>query len=273
MADGNNGGLIARATEQRADGRVPSLRPILFNTEMVQAILEGRKTATRRLIRRDRNDVIKMACAKGKNFGPFPENEPLPEQLMTWYMRNYAKRLCEVGDVLWVREAWDFIPCVTCGLPCASNPKEIGMTQFCIRPDQMETADGLTDGCFLYRAEGETPVFSTGHRWRPSIHMPKAAARIFLRVTEVFPERLWEIDEAGAIAEGLYKGWKQTEKTTPAGSARQAFMWLWQHLTRKGPAVQSWAANPWVWVIRFERCERPDEWIGVEEARAALPMG
>lgn len=250
MADGNNGGLIARATEQRADGRVPSLRPILFNTEMVQAILEGRKTATRRLMK--------------------------PEE--AWACENHEDLHSRIqkGDVLWVREAWDFIPCITCGLPCASSPKEIGTTQFCIRPDQMETADGLTDGCFLYRAEGETPVFSTGHRWRPSIHMPRQAARIWLRVTEVFPERLQEsINEAGVPmwelgAEGvqIYERCRiciggGLENRDCRGCAlydqpRWEFSRLWDSTVRKDRlAAEDWAADPWVWVIRFEPCEEP----------------
>lgn len=257
------------------------LKPILFNTEMVVAIQAGRKTVTRRLIRRDRNDVIKMACAKGKNFGPFPENEPLPEQLMTWYMTNYPKRPCEVGDVLWVRETWDFIPCVTCGLPCASSPKEIGKTQFCIRPDQMETADGLTDGCFLYRAEGETPVFSNGHRWRPSIHMPRQAARIFLRVKAVYPDRLQEsvnvsprpikeieaegipIDEECQECVKTY-GWPccidEESECGLLDDQRGKFADLWDStIPKKRLDKQGWAADPWVWVIRFERCEEPKE--------------
>lgn len=214
------------------------LKPILFNTEMVRAIQEGRKTATRRIVKPNTSWGLELLGGQDT-------------RLTSDDVELICDPPCAVGDVLWVREAWAFWPCVVCHSECecceiAPDP-----------PDKMETADGLTDGCFLYRADGDMP---DGYKWSPSIHMPKQAARIFLRVTEVFPERLWEIDEAGAIAEGLYKGWKQTEEMTPAGSARQAFMWLWQHLTRKGPVVQSWAANPWVWVIRFERCERPEGW-------------
>lgn len=220
------------------------IRPILFNTEMVRAVLEGRKTATRRI-------------------------------------RKGDKPPCAVGDVLWVREAWDFIPCVTCGLPCASSPKEIGTTQFCIRPDQMETADGLTDGCFLYRAEGETPVFSTGHRWRPSIHMPRQAARIFLRVKEVFPERLREsFDEASLpmrelASEGIqiYEECKRCLQRDRRDGAclicgkydqpRWEFSRLWDSTIRKDRlAAEGWAADPWVWVLRFKRIEKPEGWPG-----------
>jgi hypothetical protein len=195
------------------------MKGILFSTEMVRAIVARKKTETRRVVKRDE-------C--GMMLRPFAE-----------------------GDVLWVRETWNFQPCIT----CAFRDSDCGAT-----PQAMQTDSEIIEGCYLYRADFEDEENTEERRWRPSIHMPRQAARIFLRVTEILPERLWEIDEAGAIAEGLYQGWMQTEKSPPAGSARQAFMWLWQHLTRKEPAVQSWAANPWVWVIRFERCERPDGW-------------
>lgn len=225
------------------------MKPILFNTEMVQAIQDGRKTATRRVIRWDRNDVIKVASARGKVFGYIPEDKPIPELLLTWYIISVLPRPFKVGDVLWIRETWDFLPCITC------------MERDCtLKPAVYEDAEAITEGCWLYRADGDNLVGWGGHKWRPSIHMPKQAARIFLRVTEVFLERLQKIDEAGAIAEGLYAGWRQTESSTPARTARQAFMWIWQWITRKGPVEQSWAADPWVWVIRFERIEKPAGW-------------
>jgi hypothetical protein len=72
-------------------------------------------------------------------------------------------------------------------------------------------------------------------------------------------ERLRDIDENGAIAEGLYKGWRLCGMGSLALSARQAFMWLWETITRKAPAADSWACNPWVWVISFERCGKEGE--------------
>ena len=246
------------------------LRPILFNTEMVQAIQDGRKTATRRVIRWERADVIKAASVRGKLFEPLAEDEPLPEPLLRWYMDHIPPRPYEVGDVLWVRETWTFWPCVVCNSECecceiAPDP-----------PDQMETADGLTDGCFLYRADGDLPE---GHKWNPSIHMPKQAARIFLRVTEVFPERLREsFDEASLpmrelAAEGILinedcKRCLQRDRRDGAclicgkyDHPRREFSQLWDRTVRKDRlADEGWAADPWVWVVRFERCERPDGW-------------
>jgi hypothetical protein len=233
-------------------------KPILFNTEMVNAIQDGRKTVTRRVIRWERDQVIKVAQARGKLFAHFAADEQIPEQIMTWYMDRVLPRPYEVGDVLWVRETWDFLPCIVCrpNSECCEIAPDA--------PDQMETADGLTDGCFLYKAiDGDDPLaWEDVHKWRPAIHMPRQAARIFLRVTGVAAERLCDIDEAGANAEGLYKGWQLNGRGTMAVSARQAFMWLWQSLTRKGPIKHNWALNPWVWVIRFECCERPEGWPG-----------
>lgn len=180
---------------------------MLFNTRMVKAILEGRKTVTRRLMR--------------------------PEE--AWACENNGDLHFRVqkGDVLWARETWAFWPCVTCGErdTCAEKPAS------------METADGETEGCFLYRADGETPIFRSGQIWRPSIHMPRQAARIFLQVTEVRAERLREITEEEARREGC-------------GDPKR-FPELWDN-TIKNRAVDGWFGNPWVWVIRFERCEAPE---------------
>ena len=226
------------------------LRPILFNAEMVRAILEGRKTTTRRLMK--------------------------PEE--AWACENHEDLHSRIqkGDVLWVRETWAFWPCVTCHSECECC--EIAPD----KPDQMETADGLTDGCFLYRADGETPVFSTGHNWRPSIHMPKQAARIFLRVNEVYPQRLKESfrERPSPIREYMAEGIRAKECTgclarflfAPCERQREkrcinelnaenAFRKIWDSTI---PMVEwpktGWTADPWVWVIRFERCERPDGW-------------
>lgn len=216
-------------------------KPILFNAEMIKAILAGRKTETRRLIQSGNHKVL-----GGQDYFNGIKHVYGAETQGGVIVAPFQK-----GDVLWVRETWSFLPCITCD---AGNICDI-------LPANIETADGLTEGCFLYRADGDNPVFWGGQNWRPSIHMPKKAARIFLRVEDVRAERLWSIEEADAKAEGVFKGWKPTEASTPAASARQAFMWLWQQCTRKGPEEQDWAANPWVWVIRFRSCEKPQGWV------------
>lgn len=220
------------------------IKPVIFNTPMTRAVREGRKDTTRRLVKRnDRGGLIKP----------------------------YA-----VGDVLWVRETWNFLPCVVCRSNsecCEIAPEE---------PDKMETADGLTDGCFLYRADEDDPLaWEEGHKWRPSIHMPKQAARIFLRVKEVFPKRLREsFDEASLpmrelAAEGIpiYEDCKRCLQRDRRDGAclicgkydqpRWEFSRLWDSTIRKDRlAAEGWAADPWVWVIRFERIEKPEGWPG-----------
>lgn len=148
-----------------------------------------------------------------------------------------------IGDILWVRETWN------------------------------------GDWCdhYIYKADGGSAV-SAGYdkepRWHPSIHMPRDAARIFLRVTDVQVERLNEISQSDAIDEGaltcdlcetdeykeLRKKAKREGSKPPIGySPRERFAALWDS-TIKNTEISKygWAANPWVWVIKFERCERPD---------------
>lgn len=196
--------------------------PILFNTEMVLAILDGRKTATRRVVK-DPYFIENEEASRGGGFAMHKGTDishgmPYPA---TPYM---------VGDILYVRETWA----------------------------QAE------NGCYLYKADSKSGVFARENggklhctRWRPSIHMPKEEARIWLKVTDVRIERLRDITEEGAVKEGLYKGWRLHGMGSLANTARQAFMWLWETITRKAPAAESWACNPWVWVIEFKRCEKP----------------
>lgn len=192
-----------------------AIKPILFNTEMVRAIQEGRKTVTRRICKGDKP--------------PF-----------------------ERGDILWVRETWAFWPCVVCNSECECC--EIAPEP----PDQMETADGLTEGCFLYRADSEAQVFPGGHIWHASIHMPKAAARIFLKVEGVRVERLMEITDR----EARFEGCGDPDVVYTNGALRCMFAELWDRTTKKRLLVDGWTANPWVWVIWFEQIEMPEGWPG-----------
>lgn len=200
-------------------------KPILFKPEMVQAILRGQKTETRRLIKAGNHKVL-----GGRTYFNDVDQMYGAETKSGVVVAPFQK-----GDVLWVRETWNFLPCITCD---AGNICET-------IPANMETADGETEGCFLYRADGETPIFRSGQIWRPSIHMPRQAARIFLRVTEVSAARLQEITEEEARREGC-------------GDPKR-FPELWDS-TIKNRAVDGWFGNPWVWVIRFAPCERPGGW-------------
>ena len=139
------------------------------------------------------------------------------------------------GDILWVRETWQFIPCIDCRLCIHGGCRDTPVTY--------EDKDSVSEGCFVYRADYPEP---DRLYWHPSIHMPRQAARIFLRVTGVRVERLQDIDDDGVLSEGLEIG--------------APFDELWNRTVKpKDRPLYGWEANPWVWVIGFERISRPPE--------------
>lgn len=212
-----------------------AIKPILFNTEMVRAILDGRKSCTRR-INKDANDYV------------VPDMDFYDSDKRTYAVHNYsdkehtdklstAERTCPIcpGDILYVRETW-----------CALPVNEAGhMRGHCV---------------YYYRADGELRPEGWRGTWHPSIHMPKEAARIWLKVTDVRVERLQEISEDGAKAEGAnFKNGKNVgfeEKMNR--TAIERFAEIWNSTIKKADLDRyDWDANPWVWVIEFERCEKP----------------
>lgn len=113
-------------------------------------------------------------------------------------------------------------------------------------------------GSYIYKADLKPGMRNPG-KWRPSIHMPKEAARIFLRVTDVRVERLRDISEEQAQAEGFYKGWQMSEHSSIALTATQAFMWTWNYTIKPANLLlYGWLANPWVWVIEFKRISKEE---------------
>ena len=202
-------------------------KPILFNTEMVRAIIDGRKTATRRLIKpRYRDNEYSYSICRRTLDNCISHITYTDEDGVS--TRDMAPPYY-VGDILYVKETWAKIP----------------------------GASSEGGYAYKYKASDEGEYWSgvNGFKWKPSIHMPKEAARIHLRVTEIRVEKLQDISEEDAVKEGLYVGWHRTDQSSQAESARQAFMWIWQSVTKNAQEV-SWLANPWVWVIYFERCER-----------------
>lgn len=180
------------------------MKPILFNTEMVRAILDDRKSVTRRVVKPGHLRVLDSPYHK--------EHPEVPDKTL-------LEKLClppyQPGDTLWVRETW------------------------CDAPD-----DDPQYRDFLYLADYD----GTPTKWRPSIHMPREAARLFLRVTDVRVERLQDIDDDGVVAEGLEIGCYFDD--------------LWNNTIKPSDrALYGWAANPWVWVIEFERISK-DEALG-----------
>lgn len=191
-----------------------SEKPILFSGPMVCAILDGRKTMTRRVIKSQPATRL-YQMGEGSSWwaecDPWDRNEPI----------NIIRCPYRVGDLLWVRETWATVQ-----------------------------ATGET----VYRADG---VFSDGAPWRPSIFMPRWASRITLEVTAVRAERLQDITEQDAMAEGIaqkghYYG-LPGDKESDYSTARAAFYYLWDLLTPKHG--YSCEKNPAVWVYAFGRVE------------------
>lgn len=204
--------------------------PILFNTDMVRAILDGRKTVTRRILKQ-----------------PF---EVHPNGLITKPRGN--ERLCpymppyQPGDILYVRETWVFLPCVE----CTREGTDCGRT--CVT---YEDRDSVSEGCFVYRADHPHPEHVS---WSPSIHMPKAAARIWLKVKAVRVERLQEIDGQEVLKEGI-NSHVHPKANYFDTNQREMFENLWNSTIKKTDIDRyGWNVNPWVWVMEFERCGKPE---------------
>lgn len=213
-------------------------RPILFSAPMVRAILEGRKTVTRRVVNPQPRLTDGSGFAwKGHLFGCGSDDRKTA--------RNFSKHCCPYGhpgDRLWVRET------------CLINDfREVGVPE-------AERADCQ----IIYRADG-TPDWEGEEeliRWRPSIHMPRWASRILLEITDVRVERLQDITEQQALAEGIvgvpfrpddgwpictgYKVGPDDGKTGLETTAAKAFAGLWDSVGG------NWSANPWVWVVEFK---------------------
>lgn len=230
-----------------------AIKPILFNTvntEMVRAILESRKSCTRRVVKPQQ--FIGMLPDKCKNGAPeeFLKEKKLMfkpycdmtdiELINTAYKAPY-----QPGDILYVRETWEYFEC------CCCEGDEHGN---CYREPQ-QSALNKSCGCYMYRATDE--IYGDA-RWHPSIHMPKEAARIWLNVTDVRVERLQEISAESALAEGTDK-YIHTNGGLDENMTITSFIGIWNSTIKKSEIDRyGWDANPWVWVIEFERCEKPE---------------
>lgn len=225
-------------------------RPILFSAPMVRAILEGRKTQTRRIVkpRHEPDGVYGCDPWIGMQRLYKPDEAPPPGSVPWWNLGgiNGAEQRCphgQPGDRLWVREAWNW---------CYAAAKDA-------------SGKGAEDRELIdYAADGHPSVF--GFKWRPSIHMPRWASRILLEIVAVRVERLQDISEEDALAEGVYadaacNGMFTADGntyTTKQDGAAGAYAELWESIN--GPS--SWAANPWVWVVEFKKVS-PGETAGV----------
>ena len=208
-----------------------AIKPILFNTEMVRSILDGKKSCTRR-INKDANDYV------------VPDMEFYNPEKRTYAVHNYAdkehtdklsiaERTCPIcqGDILYVRESYS------------------------------ELSFG-----YVYKADGEN-IDHLGNviKWHPSIHMPKEAARIWLKVTDVRVERFQECGKGWCLdieKEGIVTPQNPILYTSDDAfhnALRAEFQKLWNSTIKKSDIDRyGWDANPYVWVISFERCEKPE---------------
>ena len=224
-----------------------AIKPILFNTEMVRAILDGRKTCTRRI-------------CKDANEYTVPDMDFYNADRRTYAVHNFAdkeqmeqlsivERTCPIcsGDILYVRETWH------------KYAKRVGKGENCHLAE-----------FYGYRASVANSE-DANEPWHPSIHMPKEAARIWLKVTDVRVERLQEITEEQACMEGTdpwdeacyeNNGWHPTFSDPDSGgdpNMIEGFHKLWNSTIKKSDLDRyGWDANPYVWVISFERCEKPE---------------
>lgn len=223
-------------------------RPILFSGPMVRAILEGRKTQTRRVVKQD---LQRLGDGDWYAFDHRGINYRVNARHTTVAAWAHLLQFCpygQPGDRLWVRETWQgpLMDADTMETEYRASPDEFHNPKYCVY-----AADG-----------GPAPEFVTLDdelvcRWRPSIHMPRWASRILLEITGVRVERLQDISEADAIVEGIEKTvggfWSLYGQSDVDGtySPRASYRALWESINGPG----SWDANPWVWVIEFKRID------------------
>ena len=212
-----------------------NFKPILFSTSMVQAILNGSKTQTRR--------VVKQQPPEGYDYlgtdTDIASGKPI--FYACWEGDKYHNIKCpygQIGDVLWVREKSMWIM-----LEHAHELLEGRRER-----TQLVYANDVHEDWVSYAKE------KYNYKWKPGIHMPKDACRLFLKIKDIRVERLQDISENNAISEGvetlgLYPGYDV--------SNRGKFEGLWHSINGE----ESWSSNPWVWVIEFERIEKPENFI------------
>lgn len=211
-------------------------RPILFSAPMVRALLDGTKTKTRRAVKLNAAGRVK-APGSPKNWHP---DDPDCAQACPYG---------QPGDRLWVRETWNWF-----------DPEAIPQARRGMRADFTgRQGERQIEWCAAYSADGPLayPGYEGRDHWRPSIHMPRWASRITLEIVSVRVERLQDISEADAMAEGCTKnhngyfwgGPHAVSSLKQMPTATGAYRDLWKSIN--GPS--SWDANPWVWVVEFRR--------------------
>lgn len=233
-------------------------RGMIFNGEMVRAILDGRKTQTRRPIKWKQTRFTEIG--EREDGSKWPWSEDAEHACDFWHPCPFGA----VGDRIWVRETWGVV---------SHAFSDDGLMIDWV-PDRPATAihampfgNGYYSGYAIYAADGDftwgdDDGYEDGRScWKPSIHMPRAASRILLEITDVRVERLNAISEEDAEAEGIdmealydsqdcydcIANHNMTGRPTVTG----AFKYLWESIYGE----EGWKSNPWVWVIEFKRVE------------------
>ena len=226
--------------------------PILFNTDMVRAILDGRKAVTRRLIKPQQLiGILPDKCKNGMPEEFLKEKKymfkPYCDMTDAELIKTAYNPPCQSGDILYVRETW---------------------------------GEGYEEGTYIYKADDKLanlPEFKESSKliYHPSIHMPKEAARIWLKVKDVRVERLQEMNPVDVIKEGAYPDcldclntygesgsqccYGAEEQCSQCDEVMMEWEKLWNSTIKKSDIDRyGWDASPWVWVIEFERCEKPE---------------
>lgn len=229
-------------------------KPILFNTDMVRAILEGRKTETRRPMKNGPLHEGRFGFSMFTPTGHISFRRTDVEGLSAeWFFKMPYQK----GDILYVRETWAIYQTVDYIRRTDGRAfSEVSDGLYAYKADGYDTIKDLKEHIKLMAGLGCEAIEVEGDRWHPSIHMPKEAARIFLRVTEKRVERLQDIPEDGAIAEGIKDVFKHHPHHDGSVGAAittnhiSQFKYLWNSVYKNTP--NDWIDNPWVWVIKFE---------------------
>ncbi|HEC8802658.1 TPA: hypothetical protein ACTADG_004307 [Salmonella enterica subsp. enterica serovar Havana] len=208
-------------------------RGMIFNAEMVRAILDGRKTQTRRPIKWKQTRFTEMAERDDGSLWPWAEDCERGGDI--WFACPYG----EIGDRIWVRETWQVIhdhidesSHVEYRTYAQSIPKEKDRYWHTVYAEHF----------------GDESREDRGFPWRPAIHMPRWASRITLEITDVRVERLRDLSEEDAKSEGIIPS---AGGVLPGWEYRINFRDLWMDIY----GADNWEANPWVWVIEFKRVE------------------
>lgn len=253
-----------------------AIKPILFNTEMVRAILDGRKSCTRRAVKPQpkaklcykyagshKSSIGKWGYPSKTAYKYWDESYKLPDNISGEDLEKLWNPPCHTDDILYVRETWQYL------YELDGNEQVIeGTGKYYYAATDTIPFDAYVD---------ENGVTHNHTPWRPSIHMPKEAARIWLKVTNVRVERLQDITEDQTEEEGFLftppclhmTGENYCDIDGPCTSeikycdmgAGELFgKVLWNSTIKKSDLDRyGWDANPYVWVIEFERCEKPKE--------------